>query len=365
MLKIFTPILIFLLLISSLLILKERRTFDVRTLVHIDPLPHTKELISQEKYVEADEYLSYFITYDYVKANPVNQQLLNAIKEQREDYGYKTKKFFEGLTKGKSDEDIGKISAIASDFLVIGDIRDLSIEGKHYLDDQEVDNVIVALSSLGLLATASTFYTLGSTTAIKSSISILKYAKKTNKLPQWLSKELVKQAKLSNQTKSITNLKTLLNPIHKLYQKIGLTETLNLLKRTKNLKELKSFVMLSSRFGKKSSVLLQITKGKAFDYAKSMPNTSNKQILFASTYGENGLKALKKLGESKFIKQVRVSSNLAKTTYKGNLDSLFKYILNNIPNSLLYLVTLLSSLYFIQKLYIFTRKIFHFPRLAK
>jgi hypothetical protein len=365
MLKIFTPIFMMLLLISSLFILNERRTFDTRTLVHIDPIPHTKELIAKEKYVEAEEYLSYFINYDYVQKNPESQKLLDAIKSKRQDYSYQTKKFLEGLTLGRSDEDIGKASALASDFLVIGDIRDLSIEGKHYMDNKKVDNVIVALSSLGLLATASSFYTLGATTPIKTSISVLKYGKKVNKLPSWLTQQLIIQAKISNKTKSLNNLKELLQPIYNLYDKIGLTQTLNLLKNTKNLKELKKFISLSSRFGKKSNVLLHITKGKAFNYAKSMPNIQSKNILYASTYGEKGLKGLKKLGESKFIKRVGFSSNLTKTTYKGNLNSFFNYLLKNIPNSLLYIISSLGLLYFIQKFYRLTRKLFSFPVLAK
>ncbi len=363
--KIFTPILLILLTTTSLLILKERKTFDIRTLVHIDPIPHTKELIAKEKYVEAEEYLSYFISYNYVKENPQSQQLLQAIKSKREDYGYKAKKFLEGLTQGKSDEDIGKASAFVSDFLIVGDIRDLSIEGKHYIDNKEVDNVIVALSSLGILATASTVYTMGATTPVKTSISVLKYGKKVNKLPSWLSKQLITQAQISNKTKSLDNLKDLLQPIYKLYDKIGLNQTLNLLKNTKNIKELKSFVTLASRFGKKSNILLKITKGKAFEYAKSMPNVKSKNILYASTYGEEGLKGLKKMGEVKFIKRVGFSSNLAKTTYKGNLNSFFNYLLKTIPSSLLYAIVILTLLYFIQKIYIPIRELFSSPLLSK
>jgi hypothetical protein len=365
MLKIFTPVFIILLVTSSLLILEERKTFDVRTLVHIDPIPHTKKLISEKKYVEAEEYLSYFISYDYVKKNPKSQKLLDAIKLKREDYSYKAKKFIEGITHGVSDEDIGKVSAIASDFLVIGDIRDLSIESKHYLNDEKVDKVIVSLSSLGLLATASTVYTLGATTPIKTSISVLKYGKKVNKLPSWLNQQLITQAKISNETKSLNNIKSLLEPIYKLYEKTGLTQTLNLLKNTKNFKELKNFISLASRFGKKSNILLQITKGKALHYAKLMPNVKSKNILYASTYGEKGLKGIKKLGENKFIKRVGFGSNLSKTTYKGNLNSFFNYLLKNVPTSLLYAISLLGLLYFIQKFYIVSKKLFNFPILSK
>jgi len=365
MLKIFTPIFILVLVTSSLLILEERKTFDIRTLVHIDPLPHTKELISKEKYVEAEEYLSYFISFDYVKKNPLNQELLNTIKLKRENYSYKAKKFFEGITEGKSDEDIGKISAIASDFLVIGDVRDLSIEGKHYLNHEKVDKVILALSSLGLLATASTVYTLGATSSMKSSISILKYGKRVNKLPTWLSDQLIIQAKISNKTKSLDNLKNLLHPVYKLYEKVGLAQTLNLLKSTKNLKELKSLISFASYFGKKSYILLQITKGRALHYIKLIPKIKNTNILYASTYGERGLKGLTKMGEKRFIKRVGFGSNLTKTTYKGNLNSFFNYLLKNIPSSLLYIISLLGLLYFIKKFYILTRKILFIPQLAK
>lgn len=365
MLKIFTPIFILILLSSSLLILEERKTFDIRTLVHIDPIPHTQELITKEKYVEAEEYLSYFITYDYVIKNPKSHELLHLIKLKREDYGYKAKKFLEGITNGVSDEDIGKASAIASDFLVIGDIRDLSIEGKHYFNNEKVDNVIVALSSLGLIATASTVYTLGATTPIKTSISVLKYGKRVNKLPSWLSQKLITQAKISNETKSLENIKNLLQPIYKLHEKVGLNQALNLLKNTKNYKELKSLITFTSRFGKKSHILLQSTKGKAVQYAKSMPDVQSKNILYASTYGEKGLKGLKKMGENKFMKRVGFGSNLAKTTYKGNLNSFFNYLLKNIPNSLLYIISFFGLFYFIQKFYIIIKKIFFFPLLAK
>jgi len=365
MLKIFTPIFIIILVASSLLILEERKTFDIRTLVQVNPIPHTKELISKEKYVEAEEYLSYFMSYDYVKSDQKSQDLLQSIKSKRSEYSYKAKKFLEGITKGGSDEDIGKISAIASDFLVVGDIRDLSIEGKHYLNDEKVDKVILSLSSIGLLATASTVYTLGATTPIKTSISVLKYGKKVNKLPSWLNKNLIKEAKISNKTKSIDNLKSLLEPIYKLYEKIGLTQTLNLLKNTKSFQELNKLIAFSSRFLKKSQVLLQLTKGKALHYAKLMPNAKSKNILYASTYGEKGLKGLKKLGENKFMRRVGFASNLTKTTYKGNLSSFFNYLLKNIPNSLLYTITLLGLFYFIQKFYRVSKKLFKFPILSK
>lgn len=347
--RILVPLFMLISVTLSLFLLDERKTFDVRTLVQIDPIPHTEQLIKENKYVDAHEYLSYFIEYPYVKENPKSQELLEAIESKRSSYGYKADKFLEGIIKGGSDEDIGKASAIASDFLVIGDVRDLAIQGQHYYNDEKVDKVMLALSSLGLLATASTVYTLGATAPIKTSISVLKYGKRVNKLPSWLNTKLLEQAKVAKETKSLEQIKTLFQPIHKLYEKVGLHQTLNLLKNTKNFKELENIVSFSSRFGKKSRILLQTTQNRALNYAKAMPNTQNKNILYASTYGKNGLKGLHKLGEKRFMKRMGFQANLLKTTYKGNFNSLFNYLLKNIPSSVLYGIAFLGLFYFLRK----------------
>jgi len=217
---------------------------------------------------------------------------------------------------------------------------------------------MVALSSLGLITTASTVYTLGATTPIKTSISLLKYGKRVNKLPSWLSNKLVEQAKMAKDLNSIKSIQTLLEPIYQLYNKIGLTQTLNLLKNTKNFQDLKSLITFSSRFGKKSHILLQSTHNTALNYAKELPNINAKDFIYASTYGENGLRGLKKMGQNKFMKRVGFYSNLTKTTYKGNLNSLFNYLLKTISSKILFGIAFLGLFYFIWKFFSLAKRLF-------
>ncbi|CAA6801596.1 MAG: Unknown protein [uncultured Sulfurovum sp.] len=349
MFKLLTPLIILLVVTASLLILEERKTFDVSTLVQIDPLPHTETLIQQKKYVEAEEYLNYFIAYDYVKKNPKSSELLAQIQATRNSLEYKKDKVLQGIMQGRSDDDIGRASAIASDFLVIGDIRDLIIQGMHYNNNEEVDELILALSSLGLLATLSTVYSLGATAPLKGTISVLKYGKRMKKIPLWLQTKLFKQIERAKETKSLKEIQTLIEPIQQLKQKVGLNQTLHLLSKSRNLNELKSFNKFATRFGTKSQVLLKSTNNTALKQMQKMPNVSTKNFLYASTYGEQGLKGIEKLGVNKFMKRVGVSSNLAKTTYKGNLDSLFNALLRHIPNSLLYFISFFGLFYFIRK----------------
>ncbi len=354
--KLLTPIFILLLVTFSLMILRERKLFDTRTLVHIDPMPKTWELIKKKKYADADEYLSYFMQFDYVKENPKAVELSHALKEKRDSYEYKKEKLIEGVIEGKSDEDIGKVSAIASDFLVIGDIRDLVIEGNNYMNDKKVDSVVVGLSTLGLVATISTIYTFGTTSSAKSSISILKYGKKVDKIPSWLSKTIVKEAKISKETKSLDNIKNILEPVYSLYKRIGLKQTLNVLKDTKNLSDLKGVVKFSKRFGKSSGELIKITGSKSIKYINSMPKVKSNTIIYASSYGDKGLVAVKRLGEAKFLKRVKFLSRISKTTYKGNFDSIFERLLNSLPTSLLLSISFLGFFYFIYKFFFILRR---------
>ncbi len=343
----------------ALLLLQERQTFDTRSLVHIDPTPHTQELIDAKKYVDADEYLRYFMQYDYVKNNPLAQKQMAYIQKIRSSNEYQTDKIIEGVLEGKSDEMMGQFSAILSDFLVIGDIRDLAIQGKHYLSNEKVDNIIVALSGIGLVASASTIYSFGATTPVKGTISFLKYGKRLNKLPPWLNKALLRESKIVQETKSLDSINKLFTPITKLYEKVGFKATLDLLQQSKNLDHLKRILKFSTRFGKETPTLLRITNNQAIHYAKTMPNIDKKTFLYASTYGEKGIKGLEKLGKTKFLTRSKNIANLSKTTYKGNLDTLFNYLLKTIPNAVLFGIIFLGAFYFVRKA-LLIKKVFSF-----
>ena len=71
-----------LLFILSVSILFERAQIDTRKLVRTDPIPHTKELLLKEEYAKAHEYLSYFMSFDYVKNNDKAVELFNEIQKK-------------------------------------------------------------------------------------------------------------------------------------------------------------------------------------------------------------------------------------------------------------------------------------------
>ena len=105
-------------------------------------MPETRTLVAEERYADAADYLGFFMDYDYVQQDPAAQTLYSQIEAVRADPAYQADKFAEGLIQGTRDEVIGQAAGVASDFFVIGDLRDLLHQGRQWVKDEEVDEVI-------------------------------------------------------------------------------------------------------------------------------------------------------------------------------------------------------------------------------
>lgn len=133
----------------------QKAQMQVWAIARIDPLPEVQQMVDEGAYAQADLYLDYFMDYDYVKANPAAQQLQQSIKDKRSSTLYQLQSIGEGLALGRSDEDAGQIAAVVSDLMVIGDLRDLGVQGWRWANDEATDPVLIALASIGVAATAA------------------------------------------------------------------------------------------------------------------------------------------------------------------------------------------------------------------
>jgi hypothetical protein len=74
------------------------------------------------------------------------------LKEQS-SYLRRAKDLGLGALSGRGDSIEGLIGAVAADFFVVGDVRDLVIQGGRYVLDGETDELILILSGVGLATT--------------------------------------------------------------------------------------------------------------------------------------------------------------------------------------------------------------------
>ncbi|MGS2742549.1 hypothetical protein ACU6TU_02985 [Halomonas sp. LS-001] len=325
-------------------VLWQQTTLSLLALTRIDPLPETYSLINEERYAEAADYLGFFMAYDYVGNNPEAQTLYQQIEDQRGHWRYQLDKLSEGVLQGSSDETIGQVASVATDFMVIGDLRDIANQGLNLAQGQDVDDVLLALASLGVLATTAQVVSglgtaasggvaapaVAGTTIAKSSLITLKAARRLGKLPAWLGKAVVKAARQAQKTKSLGQLGTLLGDINVLAKTRG---GMDLLASTRNAAELSRVARFADTFGSQSATLYRVGGNVAVEVGQHAGALGKETVLLAATFGQRGLSVLDKTGALTFTKFI---SRGSKMVYKGDLLTLIARLLLALPAWLLY-----------------------------
>jgi len=324
----------------------QKEQLHVIALSRIDPLPETRAMVAEKRYAEAADYLGFFMDYEYVSQNPESQLLYRDISKKRESWRYQANKLVEGLLFGTSDEVIGKSTGIATDFLVLGDIRDLVNQGVKHFKGEDTDNVLVALASLGVIASgaqiasgAGTVATGGAaaptvvgTTSAKGGLAALKVVRKIGKMPSWLSETIVESAKIIKETKKLGALSSILSDVRTLAKTRGGCE---LLSKTKDATSLKRMATFAETFGSNSATLYRIGGDLAVDIAQESRKTGKDIIELAATFGQDGLRTLDKVGAINFVKY---STRASKMAYKGELLHLLARLLMIVPTWILYVI---------------------------
>lgn len=91
-------------------------------------------------------------------------------------------RFAQGLFTGEPDDMVGLAGTALGDLFVFGDIRDALREGVHLANGEQVDELILGLSCVGLAVTAATYATMGAGAPARVGLSLTKAARKTGRL---------------------------------------------------------------------------------------------------------------------------------------------------------------------------------------
>ena len=344
-----------LILLLSLLaagVLWQQEQLAALALVRIDPVPETRTLVAEERYAAAADYLGFFMDYDYVQQDPAAQTLYSQIGAVRADPAYQADKFAEGLIQGTSDEVIGQAVGVASDFFVIGDLRDLLHQGSQWVKDEEVDEVITALAAIGLAASAAqaasavtTFGTAGAAapsvaaaTVVKGGVSLLKLARKANKLPPRLVQVSREAADQIRRGKTLDGVQDLFVDLYSLGRHKG---SIALLGTTTDAPSLKRLARVTDTFGDQTVTIYRLGGDAFLATAQQAAKLGAATIKLAATYGQEGLRLLDRIGTLKFVKY---AARGGKLLYKGDVLRLLACLLAELPPWVLYLLVAAGAL---------------------
>ncbi len=182
------------------------------------------------------------------------------------------KNFVSGFISGEAESGVEVAGSITSDFTLYGDLRDISKEGRKFIEDRPYDKLILGVSMAGVALSASQLITLGGSSSLKVAASSLKIAKRQKALTKGFSKivsqkisksidfnalksikygslkEIKNSSKIIKNSVNLKPLKPLFNNLHTIQKNTSIADGIHLLKYIDNTKELKSVAKLSKRY---------------------------------------------------------------------------------------------------------------------
>lgn len=117
------------------------------------------------------------------------------IQDEQSSYLRRATEVASGAVTGSGQSLESLVGAVAADFFVVGDIRDLVIQSSRYVREGEADEVIVALSALGIATTVAP--------QIDWAPALFKAARRAGSLSKGLGEQIVKLVKAGDRTRLV------------------------------------------------------------------------------------------------------------------------------------------------------------------
>lgn len=278
---------------------------EFQALQRVDPLPEARRLVATGAYCDALEYLDYFREYDYVRNNPEVTVYYNEIRELRQSYRFIGKGVLDGIWKGKGACLESMLSATATDFFLVGDIRDLTWQGIRKYRGEETDTFVAALSGLGIVLTGATYSTAGGAAPAKGSVSLLKLAKRLNKLSEPLQKNLIRIFGKCVELKRVRPMKPVTSSLYALSKTPGIKigDMMTVLSRCNKVADLKLMEKAALAYGSKTGKFLKLGGDAPVTVLKKYGKSSvlREAVDRSLEYGKTGTRLLQRTGPDKFL----------------------------------------------------------------
>ena len=243
-----------------------------------------QESINDSEFDDAKSYLQIAKEYqfDLNYSNLENQIKLKDKPLNR--FIKKTSDFTTGFVNGESTNLAGVAGAVAADFTVVGDVRDLRKEYLKYQAQQPINELIVVLSGSGIGLTALTIGSFGAAAPAKTGVSTIKLAVKSQRLTGRFQKQILKlghkvfdwplftraikkDKSLSNMRRAVKTaykptaikpLKTIATKVNSIRKSSSTADTLFMLKYVDSANDLRRLEKVTLKHGAKTKGLFKL-----------------------------------------------------------------------------------------------------------
>jgi hypothetical protein len=267
------------------------------------------------------------------------------LKEQS-SYLRRAKDLGMGALSGRGDSIEGLIGAVAADFFIVGDVRDLVIQSGRYVLDGETDELILILSGVGLATTLAP--------EIDWVPAVLKVARRTGALTKGLAEYIVSAAR-AGKTEALAGL---MRDVRRLAERASPGGAARLLRHAdapEDVARLARFVEAekSGAFalyvtGKEGADLLKADRAAiAAERSARAAEETSKALTAAARKGPVGVGWLR-AGAYRAMFRPHWLVGIAKGLYKGNAEHLAQRIAAALDPRAWWLVPLLASWFFVE-----------------
>jgi hypothetical protein len=281
--------------------------------------------LQSESYDEARSLLTIGQDYNHQIDYTTYQNHINKYDTPSSRMTKQVTGFADGFLSGKGSDASGFAGALAADFTVVGDLRDLSEQYSLYQQGQPVNQLITTLAGIGVGLTAVTIGSVGAAAPVKAGASTLKIAARMNRLTRSFRDELMRVgakvfdwqqflrlskgadlssisriAKQSYNPQAARSLGALAEQANGIRKNTSMLDSIQLLRYVENSQDLTSVNRLSQRFGALTPAVFRVLGKTAIRGVKVLRITLELLIsitsaiffglLFISTIGGNDKK---------------------------------------------------------------------------
>jgi hypothetical protein len=154
-----------------------------------------------------------------------------------------------GVVTGRADTPEGLAGATVVDFCVIGDIRDLIVQGWNWYDGDDVDELIVALSAIGVVTTS---------TPLDWVPSLLKAARRAGTLTPAFVKSFTFICRMALRTRNIREITKFCESVVVLVRRSSLPLVTRMLRHVNDPADVARLAELLSRWPRRGLFALQV-----------------------------------------------------------------------------------------------------------
>lgn len=222
-----------------------------------------------------------------------------------------------GAIMGSGDSLEEMVGAVGTDFFVVGDIRDLVIQGGKWASDGSQDPVVIALAGIGVVTEIPALKQFDLIPAV------LKCFRKIGALTERFARYIVDICKSFAKTRKADDILPLLSNTHKLCGTVGLARTSGLYKHIRQPDDLAALAKWADRSPDATCIAVRHGGDGAVDAIKRLPDTAESRQLLekAAKKGPRGWFLL-----SPKTSKIGVAAGVGKSLRLGRIQGLLYQI---------------------------------------